>query len=180
MLHTTANSTSLSVRYINSAIAKVKVDKHRLRDILRACRIPSHLLKEPNAGISLQQFANLLKALEDLGQDDFLGHTATPQPRESFALMCHWLIAAKNLEECIERFLSFHRLASSNINFTQLVEANTVGFVLSTTDQQQSVRPYLAEFSFFRIHRLFSWLIKDNIRIRKLDFSYKTPAHVSD
>jgi len=179
MRNSVKNSFSINIAFVESALSKVALEAVEIDRILYKCRIPTHLLQEPNARVSLVQYAELLSTLMSASNDELLGHAYEPIPLGSLALLTHWLVAAKTIEQVLKRLVRFHQILGKGQGIQTYVAEQRVYVVQDDTKASTTDR-FMPEFTFFIIHRILCWLTKQIIPIDHVEFPFEKPAYSRD
>ncbi len=178
-MHYTANySESISVAFVHTVISKLPIKKTDIDKILYDCRIPSHLLKEPNSRVSLHQYAKLMSILMNASSDELLGHAKEPLPLGSLSLLSHWLVLATSIEDALKRFARFFQILGKGLKVHPHFEEEKVHIVIDDTHDLENT--FMAEFSSFIIHRMLCWLRKEIIKIDHISFPFHQPSYAKD
>mgnify|MGYP000182034160 CR=1 FL=1 len=180
MRYSAKNTISISIFFVRTAIAKVPLEHEHIDRLLYSCRIPRHLLQEPHARVSLLQYSKLSTALMNASNDELLGHAEEPLPVGSLSLLTHWLISAKNMEQVLNRFVRFYQILGKGLDIKPHFEEEQVHIEIANTHQQENTDTFIAEFSFFCIHRMLCWLRKEIIPIDHLSFQFEAPNYARD
>ena len=177
MRKTDKKALSFNITFINMAISKVSLEPEVIDTLLYECRIPKHLLQEPNARVPLVQMARLVSRLITTSGDELLGHGKEPLPLGGLSLLIHWLVAANTMEQVFERLERYYQIIGKGpAVYTQISEQH-VQLVL---EPAHNTNRYIAENLFFVIHRILSWLSREIITIDHIEFNYSEPAHAQD
>jgi len=173
-------SFSINIAFVQSALSRVTLPRKDIDRILYECRIPRQLLNEPDARVSLVQHAELLSALMKATNDELLGHANEPLPLGSLALLTHWLVAAKTIEQVLKRFVRFHQILGKGQRINTHIEENRVYIQYEHKPKTTNTDRFMAEFSFFIVHRILCWLRKEIIPIDHVEFPFEKPAYARD
>jgi len=161
-------------------IDRINLDKEFIDDMLLACRIPKHLLNEPNARVSLVQYAQLMNGLTEASEDELIGHGTSPLPLGSMSLLTHWLVAAKNLDQAAQRITRFYQVLGQGQAIHCYKDDELIFFEIKLPVYAQHSDVFIAELCFSNIHRLLSWLAMEVIRVDHVEFQWKEPAYAQD
>ena len=184
MRYTAENSITISAAFAVAALEKVAIEDAKIDKLLQSCRIPKHLLKEPDARISLNQYSQLLTQLMRATNDEFLGHADVPLPVGTLALLLHWITPTKTIRHALQRYVKFYEIV--NVGIRNRLQEDEDSFHLyieqhdPSTGLLKPVRPYIAEFAFFGIHRILCWLRMENIPIQQICFQFEKPIYARD
>ena len=177
MRTTDKKALSFNVSFINMAILKVSLEPEVIDTLLYECRIPKHLLQVPGARVPLVQLARLTSRLITASGDELLGNGREPMPLGSLSLLIHWLVTANTIEQVLERLVRFYHIVGKGPAIHTQVEGEQVHLVL---EPPYKTNRYLAENTFFVVHRILSWLSREIIPIDHIEFNYSKPDHAQD
>ncbi len=177
MATTDKKALSFNVSFINMAISKVPLEPEVIDTLLYECRIPKHLLQVPDARVPLVQLARLTSRLIMASGDELLGNGKEPLPLGSLSLLIHWLVAAKNIEQVLERLVRFYHIVGKGAVIHTQVKGEQVSLLL---EPSYNINRYMAENIFFMVHRILSWLSREIIAIQHIEFNYSKPNHAQD
>lgn len=180
MRYTSKNSMSISITFVHVILSKLSLDQSVIDSLLQACRIPTHLLQEPNARVSVVQYAQLMKGLTDVSEDEHLGHGTSPLPLGSLSLLTHWLVAAKTLGQAAERITRFYQMMGQGQEIHSYKEDDLLFFEIDLPSYAEHSDIFIAEVCFSNIHRLLSWLVMKIIHIDHVEFQGDRPAYAED
>ena len=177
MRTTDKKALSFNVSFINMAILKVSLEPEVIDTLLYECRIPKHLLQVPGARVPLVQLARLTSRLITASGDELLGNGREPMPLGSLSVLIHWLVTAKTMEQVLERLVRFYHIVGKGPAIHTQVEGEQINLIL---ESPYKTNRYLAENTFFVIHRILSWLSREIIPINHIEFKYSKPDHAQD
>jgi AraC-like DNA-binding protein len=180
MRYTSKNAISIGIEFVLVVLSKVSLDQKVIDELLHSCRIPNHLLLEPNARVSLVQYAQLMNGLTEATEDEFIGHGSSPVPLGSMSLLTHWLVAAKTLEQAADRIVRFYQMMAQGQAIYSYTEGEQVFFEVELPSHSSHADIFIAEMSFSNIHRLLSWLTMEIIHIDHVEFQCDRPAYAED
>ncbi|BFM13970.1 AraC family transcriptional regulator [Maricurvus nonylphenolicus] len=180
MRYTSKNSISISITYVNVVLSKARLDQSVIDELLHNSRIPNHLLQEPNARVSLVQYAQLMDGLTQATGDEFLGHGSSPVPLGSMSLLTHWLVATKTLAEAAERIARFYQMIGQGQAIHSYTEGDLLFFEIELPSYKRHSDFFIAELFFSNIHRLLSWLTMEIIHIDRVELQCEMHDHAQD
>ncbi len=180
MRYTSKNSMSISITFVHVILSKLSLDQNVIDNLLQACRIPIHLLQEPNARVSVVQYAQLMHGLTEVSEDEHLGHGTSPLPLGSLSLLTHWLVAAKTLGQAAERITRFYQMMGQGQEIRSYKEDDLLFFEINLPSYAEHSDIFIAEICFSNIHRLLSWLVMKIIHIDHVEFQCEKPAYAED
>ncbi|PCJ46473.1 MAG: hypothetical protein COA99_02640 [Moraxellaceae bacterium] len=180
MQYSAKNTISISISFVHTAISKVPLEPDVIDRLLYSSRIPRHLLQESHTRVSLTQYSKLITALMIASDDELLGHSNKPLPIGSLSLLTHWLVSANTMEQVINRLVRFYQILGKGLDIKQHVEKELFHIEIGNMHHQQDSDTFIAEFSFFCIHRILCWLRKEIIPIDQLSFPFLEPSYARD
>ncbi len=172
---------SISVHFVNAVLANAVSHGLDPLELMRRNRLSPRLLKEPQARISLERFADLqVTTMLALG-DESLGYAPQPQPIGSWDMMCHAVINCQTLGQALARFCRFYRLFSQSLQPTLEVEAGEARVLfLEDHGADLHLQPYAGEQMLFTCHRFASWLVGELLPLSQVDFVHTINAAQGD
>ncbi|QBF84423.1 AraC family transcriptional regulator [Shewanella maritima] len=174
------NNISISVAFAQTALAKVPISDDEKSNILQQCRIPSQLLMQPSARISLRQYGELITQLMLAGKDELLGHGEQILPIGNFAIMSHFMITAKNLEHVLKRLKQYNQVMGNDLSIEIEIVADECQVSLPKLDLALQSQLFVYEFGLFFIHRMLSWYSQSIIPITAIELPFAAPVHARD
>lgn len=180
MRFTKESSISISIYFVHSALRRVRLERAKIDRLLQSSRIPTHLLEEPHARVSLAQYSHLLTSLMKASNDEMLGHTEDPIPVGTLSLLSHWLISTKTMNQALHRLKRFYQIVEKGLKVDFEQHEDQVHIWVENLNSDRPVSPFLAEFSFFCVHRIFCWLRKEIIPIEGIRFQFSAPVYARD
>ncbi len=177
---TSKNTISISIDFVRVLLAKVTLDEDVIDHMLRSCKIPKHLLHEPDARVSLVQYAQFMNGLATATNDELIGHGTSPLPLGSMSLLTHWLIAAKDLDQASQRIARFYQLLGQGQEILCYTEHDLVYFEIMLPEYTTHSDVFVAELVFTSVHRLLSWLAVEIIPVHHVDFQWRAPDYAQD
>lgn len=174
---TDKKALSFNIAFINNIISKVSLEPSVIDTLLYECRIPKHLLGVPNARVPLVQLAKLTSRLIHTSGDELLGHGADIVPTGNLALLMHWLVTAQTMGQALERLEHFYQIVDKSPAVQAQDNQEHIQLVL---EPSYNINRYMAENFFFATHRILSWLSRDIITIKQINFNYSEPDYAQD
>lgn len=185
MKYIATNSVSISISFVHSAISKALLSSDQIDQLLQNSKIPRHLMREPHARVSLAQYSQLLTSLMIASNDELLGHSDEPLPIGTLSLLTHWLVSSKNLKQALNRMVRFYQILDKGLEAELHIDEYAAHVEIrhrktSNDKTDRIVSPFLAEFSFFCIHRIICWLRKEIVPIEHLSFQFEVHDYAWD
>ena len=171
-------SQSISVHFARAMLAncvRMGVDPTTL---LRQNRISPRLLREDDARISMERYADLqvdtMRALDD----EALGYGSRRVPVGTWQMMCHAVIGCESLGQALSRFCRFYQLFEYGMAPSLEIHEETATIRLQGNIGH--VTPYLVELFLFNCHRFGSWLVQEHIPLLSVNLPYAQEAQSED
>lgn len=146
--------------------------------ILRRYRIPPRLLREDQARISVQQFADLQTGTMQAMNDESLGYGQRRMPLGTWDMMCHAVINSRSLGQALHRYCRFFQLVEGGLPIS--MEDSDGEACVALTAEATARGAYLAELSLLNTHRFACWLIEEELPLRQVNFSHPRSARALD
>ena len=170
---------TISIHFVNAALAGVRRLNIDLNVILNRAGIDAELLTQPRARVSPDQYTRLAQTLWLVSQDEHLGFGRSPRRLGTFAMMCRLIIHAGTLGKALERGSQFYRLFGDEWS---------MGIARDTHDARLSVHipmdrdpeHFITEGMLMVWHGLASWLIERRIPLERVQFAYPEPSHIQE
>lgn len=173
-----ADKLSVSVHYVREVLRHALSAGVDPLQLLRDQRIPPRLLKEPQARLDIQQFADLQTKAMQAMRDESLGYTRRPMPLGSWDMMCHAVISAATLGQALHRYCRFYRLFEGGVQASLESDDKTSRIVLATDTTARG--PYFAELMLFNTHRFACWLVREELPLLEVQFHEAAGATPAD
>jgi AraC-like DNA-binding protein len=174
-------------------VRKLSISVHFVRAVLHHCidrgvdplpllrrhRITPRLLREPQARVAIERFADLQVAVMRALGDESLGYSERPIPLGSWTLMCHAVIGSANLGQAFARFCRFYGLFGYDLTPVFEVGEREASVALSDRGAVPA-DPYFKELLLFNAHRFGSWLVQEHLPLLQATLDYAPAAQPDD
>ena len=151
------------------------------RQALEAAGIPPHLLEQPAARITREQFVLLYKAVAAALDDEMLGLWSRPIRGGTLKYLMLSLLNAPSLQIALNRFVRFWNLILDDYRLQMSRRQNeAVRLALVPRQQGVCVRPLGHELMMKLVHGVASWLLGRQIAQVRVEFVFPRPGHASD
>lgn len=174
------NSISINVAFVRSATAKLTCEQAEIDALLVAAKIPPALLTQPQARVSLQQFAQLITLLIRATKDEMLGHTHHVMPIGGLSVLTHWMTGSATIGQAIHRLRQFYSIMNREIDIQTHTDEQYFTLALGEGSHNRDSDEYVYEFMFFFVHRILCWLQKNLFPVTHIAFPFGQPAHAKD
>lgn len=140
--------------------------------LLRNARISPRLLREENARISAERFADLQVGTMLAMGDEALGYVSRRMPIGCWSMMCHAVIGSETLGQALARYCRFYQLFEFGVHPHLVVEEERARIRVVLVDSDEPPDPYMIELMLFNAHRFASWLIQEHLPLQIVNLSY--------
>ncbi len=141
--------------------------------LLRRARISPRLLREENARISAERFANLQVGTMLAMEDEALGFVSRRMPIGCWSMMCHAVIGSETLGQALARYCRFYQLFEFGVQPHLIVEDDRARIRVVLVDSDEIPDPYMIEFMLFNAHRFASWLIQEHLPLQVANLAFE-------
>ena len=166
---------SISVHFARAVLRHAVVRGVDPLPLLRRNGISPRLLREPDARISVERFADLQIGTMRAMQDESLGYCQRVMPLGTWAMMCHAVVGSTTLGQALHRHCRFYSLFDFGPRPELDIGHERVVIRLVGVDDGD-IDPYIAELFLFNIHRFGSWLVQEHLPIQRATLSYSPAA----
>ncbi len=170
--------TSISIEFARKVLANAGAAGCDSESLLRRSRIAPSLLRQSQARVSAQQFAQLETLAMREMRDEMLGYCAQPLPLGHWSALSHWLLHCKTLGQALKRFRIFYDMLQRGLQISMTVEKAI--FRLDFTPwptETRALDPYAYEMFMFNFHRLFRILTESDLPIQSVGLCYPAPPY---
>jgi len=174
------NSISINVAFVRAATAKLACEQAEIDALLMAAKIPPALLLQPQARVSLHQFAQLITLLIRATKDEMLGHTHHVLPIGGLSILTHWMTGATTIGQAVHRLSRFYSIMNRDIDIVTSTDEQFFTLTLEEGSHNRDSDEYVYEFMFFFVHRILCWLQKHLFPIAHIAFPFREPSHAQD
>lgn len=176
--HRPNNKLSVSVHFVRAVL------KHTLKTgidpqlLLRRQRIPPRLLRESQARISIQQFADLQTSTMQAMGDESLGYAPQPIPLGSWDMMCHAVINSHSLGQALHRYCRYFQLMGRGLPLAIDARGDAVALYLGA--EAAACDAYLSELTLLNTHRFACWLVQEELPLQSVHFTHAPSTRAID
>lgn len=147
--------------------------------LLRRNRIAPRLLREEDARISVERFADLQVGTMLAMGDESLGYATRRMPIGAWSMMCHAVIGCETLGQALHRYCRFYQLFEA-FPYLSVHEQGDQVCIRVVQEPRQPAKPYMVELLLFNAHRFGSWLVQENLPLRAVNLAYAPAAKADD
>ncbi|TXS90200.1 AraC family transcriptional regulator [Parahaliea maris] len=170
---------SISVYFVRAVLENAVSRGLDPAELLRRNRISPRLLKEPNARISIERFADLQVSTMVAMDDESLGYAGRRHPVGCWSMMCHAVIGSETLGQALSRHCRFYQLIDFDLYPEFIVEEDTAKVRVAHTPNAVPP-PYMVELTLFNVHRFASWLVQEHLPLQQVYLSYPMTTDTTD
>jgi AraC-like DNA-binding protein len=170
---------SVSISFVNEALAAVRRRGLAVAPLLQAAGIPERLLESKQSRVAAERFGALWLAVAAALDDEFFGRDARRMKVGSFAAITYGCIGAHTLHEAIRRMVRLFGIILDDTGLDLAVDGNEAQLRLRPTMRAagKPVEPFAHETLLVLVHGLMCWLVGRRIEILRGGFAYPPPAH---
>jgi len=172
--------TTVPVHYLKAVLASARRNGCDTQVLLEAAGIASELLDSPKARIPVESFTLFTNAVRDELKDEHLGFMGRPSPPGTFAMMNYACIHCPTLGQYLNRSLQFYNSVVGNYEVLLTTEGDIS--CLKFLPQSELVDPshFTPQTSMGLVHRIFCWLIGQNLNLHSVSLIHRRPEHAHD
>lgn len=148
--------------------------------LLRRAAIDPEIVDSPGQRVEADKLAAVLVDIWDALQDEAMKLAAYPVPRGSFYMMGKLTIHEASLHKALEQIVRFYSLVTKAFSLDVSVKGKTASLRVTMNAPELDPEHLLAELNLMGLHRYCSWLIAENIPLKKVYFSYPRPRQVTE
>lgn len=171
---------SISVHFVQATLKHAVAQGLDPARLLRDNRISPRLLKEENARISIERYADLQVSIMLAMQDESMGYASRRMPPGCWAMMCHAVIGAEFLGQALSRYCRFWQLFEFDFQLLLEDETDTARVQLLTAGDDGASDSFMCEMGLFQTHRFASWLVQEHLPMLRVQFSFAPSAEAQD
>jgi len=148
--------------------------------LLKVAGINPAVLELPQSRINDAQMTALVQRIWATLDDEFMGFTANPCKRGSFAFMLHAVRRCYSLREALVTGLRFYQLCTDDIETTLTEEDERATITIRFRQPELDEKNFYQEFWMVIWHRLASWLCGVSIPLMETKFTQPKPMHAME
>jgi AraC-like DNA-binding protein len=169
---------TVSIYFVEAAVARLS-DPAKER-VLKAAGLPAELLSVPNTRVTAESFAAVWLGVARELDDEFFGLDARRMKVGSFAMLCHAVLPATNLDRAAKRMLRGFALFLDDISGELLLEDQQAVIQVENRIASPAARRFADETFLVMVHGLMCWLTGKRIALDRADFAHPRPPHVQE
>lgn len=168
---------TISVAFVNEAVASLARRGVDAGPILRGARIPLKLLASSESRISAEAFGRFWLAVAAALDDEFFGLDSRPMRVGSFATLCQLMLHTRNLRQALRRAARFINLLidDTRIEIDLGGGEAAVRFVEKRNIDAEG-KVFAHETLFVMLHGLVCWLVGRRVVISSAELAYPQPV----
>jgi AraC-like DNA-binding protein len=168
---------TVSRHFVEAALTGARNKGVELDRLLSGAGISPDLLKIEMARVSSRQYSQLLQAVWNGMEDEFMGLGPRRCRTGTFATMCALVMDSPNLEAVYRQAFDFCRLFEPMVGMRLESHGDEIKLVTVIEGETDDPLHFFQESILVIWHRLGSWLIGQPIELVCAEFSYPEPAH---
>lgn len=178
---------TIAISFVLEALEVIRSRGFDSRSLLIQAGISPDLLSSPQARVSAEHYGNLWRLIADVVDDEFFGMDSHGMKAGSFALLCHAVLYAENLERALHRTLRFLRVVLDDIQ-GELVRDNQLAKIIITdcikrganADPPPPKRAFAYGTFLLILHGLACWLVGRRISLLSASFRCAEPLYSAE
>lgn len=169
----------VSAHYVDVALRSAERSGLDRGAVLQAAGIDMARLAADGA-VTESQFCALWRYLWDALEDEFLGCSARPCRRGSFAMACKLAYAQPSLERVFKELQRVYSVLDTGMSIALLSDGSEVMLVTEQVAPERDIDHFLVEYWLFYCHRLACWLTNRRVLPLRAEFPYPEPSHIQE
>ena len=168
---------TIAIAFVEGALQGARARGVVIAPLLVKAGIPPGLLETPEARVPVLAYADLLRLLSQVLDDEFFGQDSRRMKVGSFAMLCRAVIPCRRLDRALDRIVRFFGLMLDDLAATVEREGATVRLTLRDLHPDSPAPVFAHESLLLFIHRLCCWLVNRRLAVEAACFRYSEPAH---
>ena len=148
--------------------------------LLERSGMTESLLNQPLARITPEQMANLVSAIWEQSNDEFMGMVERPVRYGIFAYLAEQLVACKTLGDVYEGVVRFYNLLVEGLRFSLTKKDGRIFFNMERVSRDRDKDNLLVIFLLCVWHRFPSWLVGQVIPLLSVYLPFPEPQHSAE
>lgn len=150
--------------------------------LLRRAAISPALLGSPNARVTQEQYAALIRTLRRVTRDELWGLLGRPVPPGVFAQVCRTVIHCGTLEEAIHAGLRLYRqhIDAFAPRLQRSADGTTATLLLHTRTPAAPCQAFAESTFVLHAYALANWLMARRVPLTRVDLSAAAPQGQTD
>tara|TARA_R110000772_G_scaffold46687_6_gene106618 strand:+ start:47997 stop:48998 length:1002 start_codon:yes stop_codon:yes gene_type:complete len=173
-------SPTIAIYFVQKCLQNLQQQPDLQLKLLNQNHISPSLLKQANARIPAENYANLCRDTMQAMGDELMGFGAQAQKLGCWTTMTELAANAPSLGEALKRLTRFYRLIPWGLNTNLEIHNDIASISLTPNTANSEFGPYLYESFLFYIHRTANWLIGRQIPLHRVDFSFSKQPHAAE
>lgn len=148
--------------------------------LLKACGVDPIVLNDPDASLSVSEFARLNVLTKEAMRDEAYGLLEKPVPVGATRVMTINMVHAKTLGGAFERFIEFNSILKNSFEYHMETSSGQTRFFIRRRKGWKVQNSFAIESCFAFPHRFIGWLANERILLSQMSFDYSPPIYVGD
>jgi AraC-like DNA-binding protein len=171
----TMENRSISVYFVQSALAPLMARGIDVADLLRTAGIAPALLQSPEGRVSPESFSALWLGVARLLDDELFGQDSRRMKVGTFAMLCRTLIHCATLSAALHRMALFFNLVLDDFHCSLESDAQHGYLTIRGKAGAGQLPMFGYETLLIMQHGLACWLVGRRIPILRASFAYPDP-----
>ncbi|MEQ3695207.1 MAG: AraC family transcriptional regulator [Alcanivorax sp.] len=174
---------TISPYYQNVIIRGAKRLNYNTQILLQIAGLPEVCTKRQ----SPEKATNLIRAVWQMMDDEFMGFTQQRCKQGVFAIMARQAIQCQTLREALIQGTHFYQTIRNDISLSFIEDSDTDNgtnneavLTLQLADESLDPDHFLIEFFLLIWHRFSIWLVGQKVPLKYASFKYPVPDHVKE
>jgi AraC-like DNA-binding protein len=172
--------STVPIRYVRVILESAVYRGYDGDQILSAAGISKELLLQDKARLSANNYNAFTRQVMLLLDDEFCGFLDKPAKIGSFEMMTRACINGPTLGEFIERSAQFNNLFNDGIDIALEKGTDQASYVIRTRAGMRDPCYFLPLVILSIVHRLFSWIIGQPLRLEYASFAHQRPDYANE
>jgi len=167
---------TISIAFIRNMLTGCGLSSSYCENLLRRAGVDPKAINSAQARVSPTQLSQLNKWITEATGDEAMGHYLRPQKYGTFNILARYMQTASNVQEALERNVSFYNLFDYGFRLTLLRRGDSVHYRIEA-EYGVVLNNWVYEQLLMVNHRFLCWLTGSPIPLTRVNLNYQTPAH---
>lgn len=169
---------TVSIYFVRAAVARLGAAERER--VLQRAGVPAALLATASARVPAPSFAALWMAVTAELDDEFFGLDARRMKAGSFAMLCHAVLHAGDLEAALRRLLRGFALLLDDVQARLVHEGGEAAIVLTNRIAEPAARRFADETLLVMLHGVLCWLAGRRLALARVDFAHPSAPQAAE
>jgi AraC-like DNA-binding protein len=145
--------------------------------LLRDAGISEEVIGDADIRVERKALAKFQINIWDALDDEAMGLSDYPIRRGTFHMLGKLAVGERTLRDALVVGADFQRVASDAYTVTLTERGDTAELLFTMSSASHPKYYLLAEITLLAWHRMASWLIAENVTLKRIYFDYEKPSH---